>query len=326
MRAIFQWNLGSRVLELGRRTLIMGIVNVTPDSFSDGGLHLDPEKAVSHAQQLLGDGADIIDVGGESTRPGARVTPELSAEGAPVSGRRFSGAGDPHQSTAPSGAGSDHTPVSEEEELQRVLPVIRNIKLKNPQAVISVDTYKSGVARAAVEAGAAIVNDISGFRWDPKMAKTIAQLKIGAVLMHSRGRPDEWRSLPPIGDPVLTVKRELRQWAESAVLAGIKHDYLVLDPGFGFGKRFEENYPMLARFNDFQQLGFPLLAGTSRKSFVGRMLARDGKDAPANERLYGTLATETVLMLKGAHIIRTHDVRTAVECARIADLIVSGGG
>lgn len=303
MRAIFQWKLGSRVLELGRRTLVMGIVNVTPDSFSDGGLHLDPEKAVSHAQQLLSDGADIIDVGGESTRPGAAVATGSSPAASP-----------------------DRTPVSEEDELQRVVLVIRNLKRAHPQAVISVDTYKSGVARAAVEAGAEIVNDISGFRWDPKMAKTIAELKIGAVLMHTRGRPDEWHALPPIGDPVLTVKRELRQWAESAVLAGIKHDYLVLDPGFGFGKRFEENYPMLARFSDFQQLGFPLLAGTSRKSFVGRMLARDGKDAPVSDRLYGTLATATVLVLKGAHIIRTHDVRAAVECARVADLIVAGGG
>ena len=292
MRAIFQWNIGSRVLELGRRTLIMGVVNVTPDSFSDGGLYLDAEKAVVRAEQLLDEGATIIDVGGESTRPGASE------------------------------------PVSEEEERRRVLPVIRDLKRRRPDAVISVDTYKASVARAAVEAGAEVVNDVSGFRWDPdsKMAKTLAELKVGAVLMHTRGRPEEWRSLPPIGDPLLMVKRDLRQWAEAATLAGIKRDRLVLDPGFGFGKRFEENYPLLAHFAELQQIGFPLLAGVSRKSFIGRTLARDGKDAGVAERLYGTLAAETGLILKGAHIIRTHDVRFAVDAARVADAMVVSGG
>jgi dihydropteroate synthase len=164
------------------------------------------------------------------------------------------------------------------------------------------------------------------------MAKTLAELKVGAVLMHTRGRPEEWQSLPPIGDPVLMVKRDLRQWAEAATLAGIKRDHLVLDPGFGFGKRFEENYPLLAHFAELQQMGFPLLAGVSRKSFIGRMLARDGKnddknkDAEVSERLYGTLAAGTVLILKGAHIIRTHDVRFAVDAARVADAIVASGG
>ncbi|MGD0824191.1 MAG: dihydropteroate synthase [Terriglobales bacterium] len=290
MRAIFQWNVGSRVLELGRRTLIMGVVNVTPDSFSDGGLFIDAEKAVLRAEQLLDEGASIIDVGGESTRPGA-------AE-----------------------------PVSEEEERRRVLPVIRDLKRRRPAAVVSVDTYKASVARAAVELGAEVVNDVSGFRWDPKMAKTLAELKVGAVLMHTRGRPAEWAALPPIGDPVLAVKRDLRQWAETATLAGIKRDHLVLDPGFGFGKRFEENYPLLAHFGELQQTGFPLLAGVSRKSFIGRLLARDGEDAGVADRLYGTLAAEALLILKGAHIIRTHDVRFAVEAARVADAIVASGG
>jgi dihydropteroate synthase len=215
-----------------------------------------------------------------------------------------------------------------------VLPVIRDLKRRRPDAVVSVDTYKASVARAAVELGAEVVNDVSGFRWDPKMAKTLAELKVGAVLMHTRGRPQEWRSLPPIGDPVLMVKRDLRQWAEAATLAGVKRDHLVLDPGFGFGKRFEENYPLLAHFAELQQMGFPLLAGVSRKSFIGRMLASDGKDkdkdkdkdAGVAERLYGTLAAETALILKGVHIIRTHDVRFAVEAARVADAIVAGGG
>jgi dihydropteroate synthase len=308
MRAIFQWNIGSRVLELGRRTLIMGVVNVTPDSFSDGGSFLDSEQAVAHAEKLLSEGATIIDIGGESTRPGAKVTPSAGTPANPASGS------------------ATRTGVPEEEELKRVLPVIRELRRRQPKAVISVDTYKSGVARAAVEAGADVVNDISGCRWDPKMAKTIAELKAGAVLMHTRGRPEEWRSLPPIGDPVLLVKRELRQWAEAATLAGIKRDHLVLDPGFGFGKRFEENYPLLAHFAEFQGLGFPLLAGVSRKSFIGRILAREGKDAPVADRLSGTLAAEVALILKGAHILRTHDVRAAVDAARIADAIVSSGG
>jgi dihydropteroate synthase len=294
MRPIFQWNIGSRVLELGRRTLIMGVVNVTPDSFSDGGLYLDAEKAVVRAEQLLDDGASIIDVGGESTRPGV----------------------------------STSEPVSEEEERRRVLPVIRDLKRRRPDAIVSVDTYKASVARAAIEVGAEVVNDVSGFRWDPdsKMAKTLAELKVGAVLMHSRGRPEEWGSLPPIGDPVLMVKRDLRQWAEAATLAGIKRDRLVLDPGFGFGKRFDENYPLLAHFAELQQMGFPLLAGVSRKSFIGRTLARDGKDAGVTERLYGTLAAETGLILKGAHIIRTHDVRFTLEAARVSDAMVASGG
>jgi len=311
MRSVFHWNLGTRTIELGRRTAIMGIVNVTPDSFSDGGLYSDPDIAVAYAEQLLAEGAMIIDIGGESTRPGANVLPSLGAA-ASGDGRGASVAIPP--------------PVSEEEEKKRVIPVIRELKQRNPTAIISVDTYKAGVARAAVDAGAEVVNDVGGFRWDPLMPKTVAELKVGAVLMHARGRPEEWGSLPPIGDPVLLVKRELKQWAEGAVIAGVKRDRLVLDPGFGFGKSFGENYPLLARFADLQYMGFPLLAGASRKSFIGRALARDGKDAPIGERVFGTLATETALMLKGAHVIRTHDVRSAVDAARIADAIIANGG
>ncbi|MFY9681717.1 MAG: dihydropteroate synthase [Candidatus Sulfotelmatobacter sp.] len=286
MRAVFQWSLGTRTLELGKRTLIMGIVNVTPDSFSDGGLYLDPEKAAARAIELLDEGADIIDIGGESTRPGAKVA------------------------------------VSAEEELQRVLPVITALKKQRPDAVISIDTYKAGVARAAAAAGAEIVNDISGLRWDALMAGTIEEIKCGAVLMHTRGRPEEWRTLPPPGDIFLLVKRELREWAEAAVLAGVRRERIALDPGFGFGKSFEQNYPLLARFQDLQSLGFPLIAGTSRKSFLGRTLAKDGKEVPAADRLYGNLAAHTALILKGAHILRTHDVRAAVDAARVADAIL----
>jgi dihydropteroate synthase len=298
MRPVFEWNIGSRVLALGKRTLIMGIVNVTPDSFSDGGQFLDPEKALAHALHLLDEGADIVDIGGESTRPGAKVA------GAEAGKKR-----EPVKS------------VSEEEELQRVLPVIRQLKQERPSAVISIDTYKAGVARAAVSAGAEIVNDVSAFRWDPAMAKTVAELKCGAVLMHMRGRPEEWRTLPPVADIVVLVKRELRDWADAAMLAGVKRERIVLDPGFGFGKNFEQNYPLLRRFDELHQLRYPLLAGVSRKSFVGRMLARNGTDPSVDERLYGTLATETVAILKGAHLIRTHDVRSSIDAAHVADVV-----
>jgi dihydropteroate synthase len=344
MRPVFHWNLGARALELGKRTLIMGVVNVTPDSFSDGGRFLDRDKAIAHAERLLEEGADILDIGGESTRPGARVSAERegheftratirpgesSALGPEVVGadafvRPAS------EASAPglwSDLGMPKPAVSAEEELKRILPVIAELKKRHPTAVLSVDTYKAAVARAAVNAGAAIVNDVSGFRWDPQMAKTVADLKCGAVLMHMRGRPEEWRTLPPPGDIVLLVKRELKEWAEKAVLAGVRRERIVLDPGFGFGKNFDENYPLIARFHELQAAGFPLLAGTSRKSFIGRTLATlsnndEAKDAPPEARLYGTLASQVALILKGAHILRTHDVKPAVEAARVADAIL----
>ena len=310
MRPVFYWSTGTRAVELGKRTLIMGVVNVTPDSFSDGGAFLDRDKAIEHAEHLLEEGADIIDVGGESTRPGAHVDP-----------------GKPRPAETKSQSGNlkvaSPAPVDSDEELRRVIPVIAEIKKRRPGAFVSIDTYKATVARAAVSAGAEIVNDVSGFRWDPQMAKTVADLKCGAVLMHMRGRPEEWRTLPPVGDIVLLVKRELKDWAEKAVLAGVRRERIVLDPGFGFGKNFEQNYPLMRRFNELQATGFPLLAGTSRKSFIGRTLAMDGKDAPPDRRLYGTLATQVALILAGAHILRTHDVRASVETARIADAILA---
>jgi dihydropteroate synthase len=289
MRPVFTWNLGSRSLELGKRTLVMGIVNITPDSFSDGGQHFTPENAIAHALKLLDEGADMVDVGGESTRPGAQV-------------------------------GRENPFVTAEEELRRILPVIAAVKKAKPSAVVSVDTYKAKVAQAAVQAGAEIVNDVSGFQWDRDMAKTLAHLGCGAVLMHTRGFPDDWGSLPAAGDVVLLVKRELRERADTALMAGMKRDRLVLDPGFGFGKRLDENYPMLRRFGDFQELHYPLLAGVSRKSFIGRALAQNGKDAPVEARVSGTLSAEVIAAMNGAHIIRTHDVKTAVDALRIADL------
>ena len=287
------WNLGSRSLELGKRTLVMGIVNVTPDSFSDGGQNLTPDKAVAHALVMLDEGADIIDVGGESTRPGARV-------------------------------GAENPAVTAEEELRRVLPVIAGIRKARSSAIVSVDTYKAEVARQGVEAGAQIVNDVSGLQWDPAMKTTLACLSCGVVLMHSRGRPDEWRTLPTVPDIVMLTRKELRQRTDAAVAAGIKRDRIVIDPGFGFGKRFEENYPLLRRLDEFQELRFPLMAGVSRKSFLGRALASSGngekKDAPVEARAFASMAAEVIAALKGAHLIRTHDVKAAVEALRIADI------
>jgi dihydropteroate synthase len=321
MRAVFQWSLKTRTLGLGKRTLIMGIVNVTPDSFSDGGLYLDSAKAVTLAIELLDEGADIIDIGGESTRPGASV----AAASPPPQDRQDELK--PNEKSAssptPSSSPTSRRAVSAEEEMRRVLPVISELKQLRPDAVISIDTYKASVARAAIFAGAEIVNDVSGLRWDTQMARTIAEVKCGAILMHMRGRPEEWRTLPPPGDIVLQVKRELREWVEAAVVVGVRREKIALDPGFGFGKNFEQNYPLLARFHELQSLGFPLLAGTSRKSFIGRMLEKNGKDAAPADRVYGNLAAQTALILKGVHILRTHDVKAAVDAARVADAILA---
>src|SRR5690242_1631664 len=290
MRPVFTWSLGRRSLELGKRTVVMGILNVTPDSFSDGGLHSAPGEAVAHAMRLFEEGAAIVDIGGESTRPGAK-------------------------------AAMDKPAVNPEEEMRRVLPVIVALKESRPEAIISVDTYKSKVALAAVEAGADIINDVSGLQWDPKMGKTLAGLDCGVVVMHARGKPDEWASLSKVPDMVMLVKRELRERAEAAVTAKIRRDRIVLDPGFGFGKRFEENYPLLRRFNEFHELYFPLMAGVSRKSWIGRALAKGGQNADVTGRLHGTLGAEVAVALQGAHIIRTHDVNASVEALRVADLV-----
>ena len=269
----------------------MGVLNVTPDSFSDGGRFFEPQAAIEHGLKLLDEGADILDIGGESTRPGAS-------------------------------AASAGPEVSAEEELCRVMPVIEELMRRRPEVVVSIDTYKAQVARKAVEAGAEIANDVSGLRWDAEMAPTLAGLKCGVVLMHMRGRPAEWRTLPPLAEPVGLVSRELRRGADAAVSAGIARQRIVLDPGFGFGKSFGENYPLLAHFDALQELRYPLLAGVSRKSFIGRTLATNGNDAPPQERLYGSLAAMTAAILKGAHIVRVHDVKAAVQAAKIADEIV----
>jgi dihydropteroate synthase len=307
-RKITQWQLRSRALELGRRTLVMGIVNITPDSFSDGGLFLDPEAAVAHALQLLDEGADILDLGAESTRPGSSA---VSAFG---------------------------PAVSAEEEQARLLPVLEEILRARPNALVSVDTYKAATAQAALRAGAEIVNDVSGFAWDAEMAAVCAEAGCGAggnpgakgnpgvVLMHTRGRPQEWQAQPPLAPDELlaTVRDGLAVSLKKAAAAGIPMENIVLDPGYGFGKRFEENYMLLARQAELLALGRPLLAGVSRKSFLGRTLAPlyGGKDAPPLARETAGVAAMTAAILHGASIVRVHAVRQAVEAARIADAVL----
>jgi len=288
----FQWRLRTRTVELGPRTLVMGILNVTPDSFSDGGKFLSRDRAVAHALKMLDDGADLLDIGGESTRPGTPVV----ESGIPAA-----------------------------EELRRIMPVIEDVLRERPGAILSVDTYKAEVARAAVNAGCEIVNDVSALRWDPQMAAAVVELSCGVVLMHTRGRPQEWRDLPPSADIVAEVKADLRDYAQSALARGIAKDQIMLDVGIGFGKKFEQNYPLLGGLDQLQDLGFPLLVGTSRKSFIGRTLAVDGQDAPPDQRLYGSIAAMTASMLNGAHVVRVHDVKPAVEAMKIADEVLRFG-
>jgi dihydropteroate synthase len=202
------------------------------------------------------------------------------------------------------------------------MPVIEEILRQRPETILSVDTYKAEVARVAVSAGCEIVNDVSALRWDKQMAATIAELDCGAILMHTRGRPEEWRNLPPSADIVAEVKKELREYSDAALQQGIAKDHIVLDVGIGFGKKFDQNYPLLTGLDQLGELGFPLLVGTSRKSFIGRTLARDGKDAPSDQRLYGSIAATTASVLNGAHIVRVHDVKAAVDATRIVDQIL----
>lgn len=301
MRPTEHWRLRSRTLELGRRTLVMGVVNVTPDSFSDGGLFLSAEEAVAHGLKLIEEGADIVDLGAESTRPGSR-------------------AGGP--------ATSSEAAVSAEEEQARLLPVLEGILKSLPQAVVSVDTYKAETARAALTAGAQIVNDVSGFTWDPAIAEVCAEFRAGVVLSHARGRPDEWHAQPQLEPNTLlaTVREGLTHSLAAAERAGIPPDAIVLDPGYGFGKRFDENYVLLARQAELLALGRPLLAGLSRKSFLGHTLAPlfSGEAAPAAARENASLAAMTAAIVNGASIVRVHAVRAAVEAARIADAILEG--
>ena len=279
------WHIKGRTLPIGDRTLIMGILNVTPDSFSDGGQFASLDAALAHAEQMIAEGADIIDVGGESTRPGS-------------------------------------APVTAEEEIARVVPVIE--ALARSGTPISVDTTKSEVARAALDAGAAIVNDISALRFDFYIADAVARAGAGLVLMHSRGTPATMHRLPPVADIMYEVTHSLRASINMAERRGVKRESIVIDPGIGFGKSQEQNLELLARLDQLIAAfpDHPLLIGTSRKSFIGRLLAdENGTPAPAEDRLHGTLATITTAVLHGAHIVRVHDVKAAAETIRIAEAI-----
>ena len=322
MRGRAHWRLRTRTLELGMRTLVMGVVNITPDSFSDGGLFLSPEAAVARGLKLIEEGADILDLGAESTRPGSRA----GGPGAPAS---------PDAAVHPNDLGSSNQPslrtpaVSADEEQARLLPVVEGILKRLPHAVLSVDTYKAETARGALAAGAEIVNDVSGFTWDPAIAEVCAEFHAGVVLLHTRGRPEEWRAQPQLEPDALlaTVREALAASLASARRAGIPPDSIVLDPGYGFGKRFGENFTLLARQSELLSLGRPLLAGLSRKSFLGHTLASlfGGEPAPIADRENASLAAMSAAILHGASIVRVHVVRPAVEAARVADAILAAG-
>ena len=279
----------------------MGVVNITPDSFSDGGAFLDPEAAVAHALAMLNEGADILDLGAESTRPGSQAGGAAGSEFAPA--------------------------VSADEEQTRLLPVLEGILKAQPHAVVSIDTYKAATAHAALKAGAVIVNDVCGFSWDSEMASVCAEAGCGVVLMHTHGRPEQWRKQPRLGPDELlaTVRAGLTASLAASTAAGIPPDAIVLDPGYGFGKRFEENFSLLARQAELLALGRPLLAGVSRKSFLGRALAPlyAGGDAPVEARETASVAALVAAILHGASIVRVHAVRPAVEAALVADAVLA---
>lgn len=281
MTSAREWHLARRTLALGGRTLIMGVLNVTPDSFSDGGQFFSHEKALARAEEMVAEGAGIVDVGGESTRPGGEA-------------------------------------VSDEEESRRVIPLIE-ILARKISVPVSVDTTKATVARAALAAGAEIVNDISGLRFDPRLADEAAHARAGLVLMHSRGAREELHTQPPVADILSEVTRGLTESVALAESRGVRRESIVLDPGLGFGKTQEQNVELLAKLDALARefAEFPLLVGASRKRFIGALTGI----APAEERIHGTMATVTAAVLRGAHVVRVHDVRAAVETVRVADAI-----
>lgn len=284
-RKRFHVRLAKGALELGERTLVMGVLNVTPDSFSDGGKFFPEEEAISHAVQMERDGADIIDIGAESTRPGA--------EG-----------------------------ISAEEELQRLLPVLGALRrlLKVP---ISVDTRKAEVAEAALDAGAQMLNDISGLRNDPRIAEVAARRRAPLILMHMRGEPETMQKKGFARDVMRDVLKGLRKSATMAEKAGVARSQIILDPGIGFGKSYAQNYELIEKLPQLAKLGYPLLVGTSRKGFLGATLAREGMPAPPSERIWGTAATVAASILNGAHIVRVHEAGEMAQVARVTDCVAS---
>lgn len=270
------WRCRDRGLSLDH-TLIMGILNVTPDSFSDGGRYLQIDRAVEQGLRLIEEGADLVDIGGESTRPGS-------------------------------------LPVSEKEEARRVVPVIRELS-RQTSVPLSVDTYKSGIARQALAEGACVVNDISGLTFDPRMAEVIAQAQAGLVIMHMKGRPRDMQLEPYYTDVVQEVRAFLLDQKQSALAAGILEDRIVVDPGIGFGKRQQDNLTLLCRLDQLH-LGSPILVGPSRKSFIGAIL-----NLPPEERLQGTAAAVTAAVLHGADVVRVHDVKEMKQAVAVAEAL-----
>ena len=266
-------------LDFSQKTHIMGVLNVTPDSFSDGGLHFDKSLAVDRALAMVDEGADIIDVGGESTRPGS-------------------------------------DPVSPEEEIRRTAPVVEAIA-KRMSCPISIDTYRADVARRALDAGASIVNDISGMRFDPLMPKVVSTFKVPAVIMHIKGTPKDMQANPVYEALIEEILGYFKERIEFAVDSGISEDLLVIDPGIGFGKTFDHNLAILNNLREFAGLGRPVMVGPSRKAFLGKLLG----GADPGERLEGTAAAVAISIVKGADIIRVHDVKEMARVARVADAI-----
>jgi dihydropteroate synthase len=284
-KKIFQLKLRSQRLQLGERTLLMGVLNLTPDSFSDGGKFLDAKRAVEHALAIERDGADVIDIGAESTRPGSLE-------------------------------------ISVTEELGRLLPVLKALrgKLKIP---ISVDTQKAAVAEEALGAGAEIVNDISGLRNDPELARVAAKHGAALILMHIRGTPRTMQQGPFARDVLRDVLGGLRQSIATAKKYGVPGSRIVIDPGIGFGKSYAQNYELLAKLPELAKLGYPLLVGTSRKGFLGATLAKNGKPAAVDRRIWGTAATVAASILNGAHIVRVHEVEEMKQVAIVTDALLS---
>ena len=269
------------LLGLGKRTLVMGILNVTPDSFSDGGKFFTRESALERARQLIREGADIIDIGGESTRPGAE-------------------------------------PVPAAEELSRVIPVIRAIRQES-SVPISIDTYKATVAEAALDAGANIVNDISALRFDPQMVKVVARARVPVVLMHMLGEPRTMQQNPVYTDVVREIKEFLGERIAFARAHGIEK--IIIDPGIGFGKTVAHNLEILRRLSELKELGCPILIGTSRKSFIGKLGGTEEHPLPVQERLEGTIASNVIAVLNGAQIVRVHDVAVMKKALAIVDAV-----
>ena len=283
----FRLKLRSGTLVLGERTLVMGVLNVTPDSFSDGGKYEQPGIAIEHALALELAGADLLDIGGESTRPGSEET-------------------------------------SASQELDRILPVLQGLRgrLKIP---ISVDTRRSAVAELAIRADAEIINDVSGLNNDARIAEIAAKYGVPLILMHMRGEPGTMQRGPFARDVIRDVTRGLRESVARARKAGVVKSQIILDPGIGFGKSYSQNYELLQKLPQLAALGYPLLVGSSRKGFLGATLARDGTPALPEERIWGTAATVTASILGGAHIVRVHDVAEMVQVARVADCVAHPG-